>query len=91
MNSKKNINHAIIFIVDDVRAQDFFTLIEKNKLPNIKKLVNEGTYCDNCITSYPSITYPCYSNIVLGTYSDYFLKIGSGIPMYHFVDRNPSQ
>ncbi|GAI56265.1 unnamed protein product, partial [marine sediment metagenome] len=53
--------------------------------PNIAQLAESGISCQNCITSFPSITYPCYTNIVLGAYSGYYPIEGSGIPMYHWV------
>ena len=81
------VNQVILIIIDDVRASHLFDLIKQKKLPNIAKLAESGISCQNCITSFPSITYPCYSNIVLGAYSGYYPIEGSGIPMYHWVGR----
>ncbi|NHJ21304.1 MAG: hypothetical protein EAX91_10190 [Candidatus Lokiarchaeota archaeon] len=82
------VDQVILILVDDVRSSQFFDLIGKGKLPNIAKLAESGIQSQNCITSYPSITYPCYSNIVIGSYSGYFPIEGSGIPEYHWVGRS---
>ncbi|TXT55490.1 MAG: Type I phosphodiesterase / nucleotide pyrophosphatase [Promethearchaeota archaeon] len=82
------LNHVILIILDDVRSAHLFKLIDKGKLPHIAKLVNGGTYSRTCITSFPSVTFPCYSNILLGAYSGYYPKAGSGIPAYHWLDRS---
>jgi len=87
MSRNPKVNQVILIILDDVRASHLFTLIDQNKLPNIAKLAKNGISCSNCITTFPSITYPCYSNIVLGSYSGYYPKEGSGIPMYHWIAR----
>jgi len=81
------VNQVILIIIDDVRASHLFDLIKQKKLPNIAQLAESGISCQNCITSFPSITYPCYTNIVLGAYSGYYPIEGSGIPMYHWVGR----
>ena len=87
MSKGSKVNQVILVIIDDVRSSHLFGLMEKGKLPNIKSLVDNGIYSRNCITSFPSITYPCYANIVLGTYSGYYPKEGSAIPTYHWVGR----
>ena len=80
-------NQVILILVDDVRSSHIFELISQKKLPNLAKLSQSGIVCQNCITSYPSVTFPCYSNIITGTYSGYFPIQGSGIPLYHYVRR----
>jgi len=81
------VNQVILIIIDDVRASHLFDLIKQKRLPNIAQLAKNGVSCQNCITSFPSITYPCYTNIVIGSYSGYYPIEGSGIPMYHWVGR----
>ena len=88
MSVRENINNVILILMDDVRASHLFDLMKEGKLPNISKLANNGISCQNCITSYPSITFPSYSNVILGAYSGYYPKDGSGIPMYHWVARS---
>jgi hypothetical protein len=64
-----------------------FDLINTGKLPNIAELTDNGIVCKNCVTSYPSITFPCYGNIMTGSYSGYFPKEGNAVPQYHWLDR----
>jgi len=85
MSRNAKVNQVILIILDDVRATHLFELLEK--LPNMAQLVKEGISCQNCITSFPSITFPCYSNLMVGAYSGYYPKEGSGIPNYHWVAR----
>lgn len=87
MAHHSKINQVILILVDDVRSSQIFKLISQKQLPNLAKLSQSGIVCQNCITSYPSVTYPCYSNIITGTYSGYFPIQGSGIPLYHYVRR----
>jgi len=85
---KSSVNNVILIIMDDVRGAHLFELLSQGKLPHIQKLSENGITCNNCITSFPSITYPSYSNIVLGAYSGYYKIDGSGVPMYHWVARD---
>jgi arylsulfatase A-like enzyme len=87
MSRNAKVNQVILIIIDDVRAEHLFNLIKEGRLPNIAKIAKNGIKCSNCITSYPSITFPCFSNIVTGAYSGYFPKEGNGVPMYHWLDR----
>ncbi len=81
------VNQVILIILDDVRAEHLFKLMNEGKLPNMKEVAENGISCSNCVTSYPSITFPCYGNIVTGSYSGYFPKEGSAVPMYHWLNR----
>ncbi len=65
----------------------FLKWIKQGKLPNISYLANNGITSENCITSFPSVTLPCYSNIITGAYSGYYTKEGSGVPSYHWINR----
>ncbi|TXT66485.1 MAG: Type I phosphodiesterase / nucleotide pyrophosphatase [Promethearchaeota archaeon] len=87
MSNKAKINQVILLIVDDVKSSQFFHLLERGTLPNLKQLADTGTSCKYCITSFPSVTFPCYPNIVTGAYSGYYPEEGSGIPAYHWVAR----
>ena len=82
------VDQVILILIDDVRSSHLFDLIGKGKLPNIAQIAENGISSQNCITSYPSITFPCYSNVIIGSYSGYFPIEGSGIPMYHWVGRS---
>ena len=88
MTTRGTVDRVILIFIDDVRALHLFGLINDGKLPNIAKLAREGISCKNCVTSYPSITFPSYSNLITGSYSGYYPKEGSGIPQYHYITRN---
>jgi arylsulfatase A-like enzyme len=88
MTRAAKVNQVIWIIMDDVRASHLFELIDKGKLPHISELAANGISCQECITSFPSVTFPCYPNIVTGAYSGYYPKEGSGIPSYHWIARN---
>jgi hypothetical protein len=87
MTRNAKVNQVILIIFDDVRTEHLFGLLKEGKLPNIAQIAYNGIECSNCITSYPAITFPCYGNIVTGSYSGYYPKEGSGVPLYHWVDR----
>jgi predicted AlkP superfamily pyrophosphatase or phosphodiesterase len=57
--------HLIVISFDCLSALDF-PLLEK--LPNFKQLLNNGAYCRNVETIYPSVTYPCHATIVTGNF-----------------------
>ncbi len=87
MSRNSKVNQVILIILDDVRASHLFDLINQGKLPNISELAGKGVSSQNCITSFPSVTFPCYPNIITGCYSGYYPIEGSGIPSYHWVAR----
>ncbi len=87
MSRSAKVNQAILIIFDDIRAELLFGLMNEGKLPNIAQITENGVKCLNCITSYPAITFPCYGNIVTGSYSGYYPKEGNAVPMYHWLDR----
>ena len=87
MSRNAKVSQVILIIFDDIRAELLFGLINKGKLPNIAQIAENGVKCSNCITSYPAVTFPCYGNIVTGSYSGYFPKEGNAVPMYHWLDR----
>jgi len=88
MSRSGKINQVILIMLDDIRASHLFNLIAEGKLPNLAKLAEKGVSCNNCITSFPSVTFPSYPNIITGAYSGYFPVEGSGIPGYHWIARN---
>jgi len=74
------INRIIFCVIDDVRSKHFFDFIDKGLLPNFKKLMENGIYSKNCITDFPSITYPTQISITTGTYTgDYRKELCHGI------------
>jgi len=82
------INHVIYCIIDDLRATHFFDFIEKGLLPNFKKIMENGIYSKNCITDFPSVTYPTQPTMITGTYTgDYRHELCHGVPAYNWMGR----
>ncbi|MHA1508452.1 MAG: alkaline phosphatase family protein, partial [Promethearchaeota archaeon] len=83
------IKHVIFCIIDDVRSDQFFKLIDAGSLPNLKRLMNEGIYSKNCITDFPSLTYPTQVSMMTGTYTGNYLEESChGVPSFHWMDRS---
>ena len=83
------IKHVILCIIDDVKSTQFFQLVNQNKLPNFKKLMETGVFCKNCITDFPSVTYPTQVSIITGTSTgDYRNEPCHGVPAYDWLDRS---
>ncbi|MFW9968555.1 MAG: alkaline phosphatase family protein [Candidatus Odinarchaeota archaeon] len=83
------INRVILCIIDDVRSEHFFYYINKGLLPNLKKLMENGIYSENCITDFPPITYPTQVSIITGTYTGDFKREPShGIPLLNWMNRD---
>jgi hypothetical protein len=83
------INRIIYCIIDSVRADQFFQLINKGFLPNFKKLYDEGIYSKNCITDFPAVTYPSQVSMITGTYTgDFNNELCHGVPLYNWMDRS---
>ncbi|MFX1309571.1 MAG: alkaline phosphatase family protein [Promethearchaeota archaeon] len=75
--------------MDDVRTEHFFDYINKGLLPNLKKLMDNGIYSENCITDFPPITYPTQVSLITGTYTGDFKKEPChGIPLLNWMDRD---
>jgi len=83
------IKHAILCIIDDVKSTQFFHLIKEGKLPNFKKLMETGIFCKNCVTDFPSVTFPTQVSIITGTSTgDYRNEPCHGVPAYNWLDRD---
>ncbi len=87
MSRNAKVNQVILILIDDVKASHLFRLMDEGRVPNIAALANNGIKCRNCITTFPSITFPAYSNIIIGSYSGYYPKNGSGIPIDGWIAR----
>ena len=83
MSRSAKVNQVILIILDDVRAEHLFKWIKEGKLPNISQLAENGVSCQNTVTSFPSVTLPCYADIIAGSNSGFFPKEGSGVLNYH--------
>ena len=83
------IKHAILCIIDDVKSTQFFQLINEGKLPNFKKLMETGIFCKNCVTDFPSVTFPTQVSIITGTSTgDFRNEPCHGVPAYNWLDRS---
>ena len=80
------IEHVIVIVIDDVKADQFFDLIKKSELPYIKSLFNNSHYSDKCITTFPSTTLPSHISIFTGRYQDYYK-----IPCIKWFDKKNEQ
>lgn len=57
----------IVFILlDGVRQDVFQKLLDEGKLPNIKKIADNGVYIRNGVSVLPSTTGPAYAPFVMG-------------------------
>ncbi|MFX1296875.1 MAG: alkaline phosphatase family protein [Promethearchaeota archaeon] len=76
------VNHVILLVIDDLRADQFHSLMNEGKLPNIKEYLMNGIISDNT-ACYPAISYPAISTMLTGCYPDSY-----GFPGGHWVVRN---
>ncbi|MHA1232149.1 MAG: alkaline phosphatase family protein [Candidatus Helarchaeota archaeon] len=76
---------VILIVLDDVRADQFFDLIEKNELPNIKKYFYDGIQ-SNMTSIFPAITIPARLTLLTGTYPDHY-----AIPGMHCYEREKNK
>jgi hypothetical protein len=89
MNLMNSIKHVIFCIIDDVRSEHFYDLIERGLLPNLNKLIKSGLYSKKCITDFPSLTYPTQVSMLTGTYTgNYLEELCHGVPSFHWMERN---
>jgi len=77
-----NVNQVILLIIDDVRYDQFFSLIDSGSLPNLEKL-KENSLWGKSITTFPSVTLPAHLTIMTGLYQDSYF-----IPFMHWYSRN---
>jgi len=83
------LKYVIFCIIDDVRSDQFFKLVNEGVLPNLKRLIHTGICSKNCITDFPSLTYPTQVSMLTGTYTGNFLKEPChGIPAFNWMGRN---
>ncbi len=63
MNDKKDRQRLIMVSLDATGRRDMEFM---KTLPNFKRFIDEGAFCDNVSSVYPSLTYPAHSAIVSG-------------------------
>lgn len=57
----------VLISLDAAFADDAPTLLS---MPNLGRLADEGVFCDNVETVYPTLTYPVHTSILTGCYPD---------------------
>ncbi|MFX1411774.1 MAG: alkaline phosphatase family protein, partial [Promethearchaeota archaeon] len=83
------INRVILCIIDDLRSEHLFKFVDRGLLPNIKSIMEKGIYSKNCVTDFPSITYPTQVSMITGTYTgDYRKELCHGVPLTNWMGRN---
>ncbi|MBI4855062.1 MAG: alkaline phosphatase family protein [Acidobacteria bacterium] len=60
-------NHVVIISIDGLKPE-YYTKADqyKLKIPNIRKLCQEGSFAEGSETVYPSLTYPAHTTLVTG-------------------------
>lgn len=88
MNKKR-----VILISLDALSSTEFSIVKQ--LPNFSKLINEGSYCRQEFSVYPSLTFPCHASIATGCnpgshgiISNYLFEPGSEIHHWNFYTSN---
>ncbi|MFW9781709.1 MAG: alkaline phosphatase family protein, partial [Candidatus Heimdallarchaeota archaeon] len=83
------INRVILCIIDNLRSDHLFNFVNKDLLPNIKNLMENGIHSKNCITDFPPITYPTQVSLLTGTYTgDYRKEYCHGVPLMNWMGRD---
>lgn len=59
---------VLLFIVDACASRVVEPAIERNQLPNLRRLIESGSWRTDSISIFPSITPACTSSIVTGRY-----------------------
>jgi arylsulfatase A-like enzyme len=79
MNSS---NHVILIVIDDLRADQFNSLLQQGELPYIQKYLADGIRSDST-GCYPGITFPAQTSLLTGVYPDSYQAPGG-----HWVIRD---
>ncbi|MFX1294365.1 MAG: alkaline phosphatase family protein [Promethearchaeota archaeon] len=62
---------VILIILDSVRADILYELVQTNRMPYLKKYIfDRAAVAENCFTSFPTNTVPGHLAILTGTYAD---------------------
>ena len=72
------VKKVMVIGLDAPIAKRVYMYAKRGDLPNIKRLLDEGVYAENCIVPFPTITPPNWTSIVTGA------RIGThGIPSFN--------
>ncbi len=64
-------------------GKTLFSLIKKGKLPNLKRLVENGVWAENCMVPHPTITPPNWTTLATGAYPE-----KHGITCFHLPKKD---
>lgn len=56
----------LVIGLDGAMTSYIRTAIEEGRLPNFRRILENGVVCDNCMTAFPSITPTCWTTIATG-------------------------
>ncbi|GKX27939.1 alkaline phosphatase family protein [Vallitalea longa] len=57
--------YLYVISIDALNSNDFHYI---RNLPVFRSFITEGSYSNNMLSIYPSLTYPCHTSIITGTY-----------------------
>jgi hypothetical protein len=60
------IRRFVIFLVDGVSSSTFDEALASGKLPNLRRYVQEGSYHNNVVASFPTVTGPAHVPLFSG-------------------------
>ena len=82
------VNHVILLVVDDLRADQFQSLLNEGQLPNMKKYLTNEIMSES-ISCFPGITIPAQPTMLTGAYPDaYYLPGGHWVKREEQIIRN---
>jgi len=64
----KEVKKVILIGLDAPITKSIEKYVKEGVLPNIKKLIEQGTYAENCLVPHPTITPPNWTTIVTGSW-----------------------
>lgn len=64
MNKKPEL---VMIALDGAVPSYILKMVKENKLPSIKKLMNQGCWFDDCRPPFPTITPTCWASLSTGT------------------------
>jgi len=59
---------AVVIGLDGPIIKSVWKLIQEGELPNLAKLIREGTWAENCLSPHPTITPPGWTTVATGSW-----------------------
>ena len=81
MAAAKRQRKLVLVVVDSLRADMLLKTVEAGDAPTFKKLIDRGELVGDCVSSFPSVTPVCTSEITTGVRPDRHLI--PGMNWYH--------